>query len=120
MFIKRISLYFLFLCSLSFAAQATHLKGGEITVKRISDKTLTFEFTLTTYTENNRANVEQNTVNFCFGDGSSILSAKRSAGYPINLGNGTMKTSIKYNIRIPLLLYFTKFQWPFLTEMMAS
>ncbi len=91
MLLRRLSLFFLFLFALSFAAQATHFKGGEITVKRISDKTLTFEFTLTTFTENNRANVEQNAVNFCFGDGSSVLSAKRSPGFPINLGNGKLK-----------------------------
>jgi gliding motility-associated-like protein len=108
MFIKRISLYFLFLCLLSFAAQATHLKGGEITVKRVSDKTLTFEFTLTTYTENNRANVEQNVVNFCFGDGSSILPARRSAGYPINLGNGTMKNVYKIQYTYPAASLFYK------------
>lgn len=108
MFIKRFSLYFLFLCLLGFAAQATHLKGGEITVKRISDKTLTFEFTLTTFTENNRANVEQNAVNFCFGDGSSILSAKRSAGYPINLGNGTMKNVYKIQYTYPAASLFYK------------
>ncbi|MFM6915458.1 MAG: gliding motility-associated C-terminal domain-containing protein, partial [Aquirufa sp.] len=93
---------------LSFAAQATHLKGGEITVKRVSDKTLTFEFTLTTYTENNRANVEQNTVNFCFGDGSSILAARRSAGYPINLGNGTMKNVYKIQYTYPAASLFYK------------
>jgi gliding motility-associated-like protein len=108
MYLKRISLYFLFLCGLSFAAQATHLKGGEITVKRVSDKTLTFEFTLTTYTENNRANVEQNVVNFCFGDGSSILPARRSAGYPINLGNGTMKNVYKIQYTYPAASLFYK------------
>ncbi len=108
MFYKRISLYFLFLCGFSFVAQATHLKGGEITVKRVSDKTLTFEFTLTTYTENNRANVEQNAVNFCFGDGSTILSAKRSAGYPINLGNGTMKNVYKIQYTYPAASLFYK------------
>mgnify|MGYP006195011925 FL=1 len=108
MYLKRICLYFLFLCGLSFAAQATHLKGGEITVKRVSDKTLTFEFTLTTYTENNRANVEQNVVNFCFGDGSSILPARRSAGYPINLGNGTMKNVYKIQYTYPAASLFYK------------
>ena len=108
MLLKRLGLYFMLMCGLSFAAQATHLKGGEITVKRVSDKTLTFEFTLTTYTENNRANVEQNTVNFCFGDGSSILSARRSAGYPINLGNGTMKNVYKIQYTYPAASLFYK------------
>ena len=74
---------------------ATHLKGGEITVKRISDKSLTYEFTLTTYTENNAANDQQEEVNFCFGDGSGIFKAKRCCGTPINLGNGTLKNIYK-------------------------
>ena len=108
MLLRRLSLYFLFLFALSFAAQATHFKGGEITVKRISDKTLTFEFTLTTFTENNRANVEQNAVNFCFGDGSSVLSAKRSTGFPINLGNGTMKNVYKIQYTYPAASLFYK------------
>lgn len=108
MLIKRLSLFILFLCTLSFTAHATHLKGGEITVKRISDKTLTFEFTLTTFTENNRANVEQNSVNFCFGDGSAVLSARRSAGYPLNLGNGTMKNVYKIQYTYPAASLFYK------------
>ena len=63
---RKIAYYFLVFFLGCFATQATHLKGGEITVKRISDKTLTYEFTLTTYTENNRANQDQGDVNFCF------------------------------------------------------
>lgn len=107
MFLKKTSLYFLFLCLLSFASQATHLKGGEISVKRISEKTLTFEFTLTTYTENNRANQEQNEVKFCFGDGSTTLVAKRATGFPVNLGNGTLKNVyiIQYTYPAASLFY---------------
>ena len=87
--------------------QATHLKGGEITVKRISDKTLTYEFTLTTYTENNRANQDQADVNFCFGDGSGIFKAKRCCGTPIDIGNGTLKNvyKIEYTYPAPALFY---------------
>lgn len=80
---------------------ATHLKGGEITVKRVSDKTLTFEFTLTTYTENNPANQEQNTVNFCFGDGSGIVKVPRCCNTPVSIGNGTMKNIYKYTYTYP-------------------
>lgn len=86
---------------------ATHLKGGEITVKRISDKSLTYEFTLTTYTENNPANDQQEDVNFCFGDGSGIFKAKRCCGTPVNLGNGTLKNiyKIEYTYPAPSLVY---------------
>ena len=86
---------------------ATHLKGGEITVKRISDKTLTYEFTLTTFTENNAANDQQEEVNFCFGDGSGIFKAKRCCGTPTNLGNGTLKNiyKIEYTYPAPSLVY---------------
>lgn len=86
---------------------ATHLKGGEITVKRISDKSLTYEFTLTTYTESNAANDQQEEVNFCFGDGSGIFKAKRCCGTPINLGNGTLKNiyKIEYTYPAPSLVY---------------
>jgi gliding motility-associated-like protein len=86
---------------------ATHLKGGEITVKRISDKTLTYEFTLTTFTESNAANEQQDDVNFCFGDGSGIFKAKRCCGTPLNLGNGTLKNiyKIEYTYPAPSLVY---------------
>lgn len=104
---KNKSLFSVFVRA-KFCSTSDPFKGGEITVKRVSDKTLTFEFTLTTYTENNRANVEQNTVNFCFGDGSSILSARRSAGYPINLGNGTMKNVYKIQYTYPAASLFYK------------
>ncbi len=88
-------------------AFATHLKGGEITVRRISDKTLTYEFTLTTYTENNRANQDQVDVNFCFGDGSAIIKAKRCCGTPVDIGNGTLKNlyKVEYTYPAPALFY---------------
>ena len=107
MFLKKF--YFLLLGLLLgfFTAQATHLKGGEITVKRISDKTLTYEFTLTTYTENNRANQDQTEVNFCFGDGTTIYKARRCCGTPLDIGNGTMKNlyKIEYTYPAPALFY---------------
>ena len=103
---KYIFLVLLMLFSVG-SAWATHLKGGEITVRRISDKTLTYEFTLTTYTENNRANQDQEEVNFCFGDGSTIIKAKRCCGTPIDIGNGTMKNlyKVEYTYPAPALFY---------------
>jgi len=89
MSVRKIAYSFLVFFLGCFASYATHLKGGEITVKRISDKTLTYEFTLTTYTENNRANQDQGDVNFCFGDGTAIFKAKRCCG----LGFSSFKKS---------------------------
>ena len=107
MSVRKIAYYFLVFFLGCFASQATHLKGGEITVKRISDKTLTYEFTLTTYTENNRANQDQGDVNFCFGDGTAIFKAKRCCGSPVDIGNGTMKNiyKIEYTYPAPALFY---------------
>lgn len=97
----------IFICLCSFSSWATHLKGGEITVKRISNKTLTFEFTLTTYTEDNPANRDQIDVNFCFGDGSGIVKAARCCGTPVSIGNGTMKNlyKVQYTYPAPALSY---------------
>jgi len=108
MLLKKIIIYFLLLSLVSYSAIATHLKGGEISVKRISEKTLTFEFTLTTYTENNRANIEQNEVRFCFGDGSATLVAKRSNGFPVGLANGTLKNVYKVQYTYPAASLFYK------------
>jgi gliding motility-associated-like protein len=63
---------------------ATHMRGGEISIKRISTTSLTYEFTLTIYcdlTNGLRAWTDQKDVNFCFGDGLGlILKAPRSNG----------------------------------------
>jgi gliding motility-associated-like protein len=100
-------LFFLLTCWVSYSSFGTHLKGGEITVKRISNKTLTFEFTLTTYTEDNPANRDQMDVNFCFGDGSEIVKAPRCCGTPVAIGNGTMKNiyKVQYTYPAPALSY---------------
>ncbi len=82
----------LFLNNNSFA---THLKGGEITVKRKSANSKTFIFTLTTYTENNQANKVQESVNFCFGDNTPLAKANRingsGNGLPVPNGDGTFE-----------------------------
>ncbi len=75
------------------SARATHMKGGEITVRRISSTALTYEFTLTIYCENNVAWQQQREVLFCFGDGLGSQWAQRSNGNGLgeSIGNGTMK-----------------------------
>lgn len=72
---------------------ATHMKGGEISVRRISQTALTYEFTLTIYCENNIAWRSQETAIFCFGDGSAPLEVRRQNGGGLgeDIGNGTMK-----------------------------
>ncbi|MES2520487.1 MAG: gliding motility-associated C-terminal domain-containing protein [Bacteroidota bacterium] len=76
---------------------ATHLRGGEISIKRISTTSLTYEFTLTIYCDLNtglRAWTEQKTVKFCFGDGLGILAEVpriNGNGNGEDLGNGVAK-----------------------------
>ena len=84
-----------FLTTKSFA---THMRGGEISIKRISTTSLTYEFTLTIYCDNtsagNRAWVDQKEAYFCFGDGLNvIIRAPRinGNGQGEDLGNGVAK-----------------------------
>ena len=60
----------LLLLSFPFLSFATHLRAGEITAKRVSNTTLTYKITLTTYTDQingKAANDGQETVSFYFG-----------------------------------------------------
>ncbi len=76
---------------------ATHLRGGEISVKRISTTSLTYEFTCTIYCDligGIRAWNDQKDVSFCFGDGLGIIiRAPRSNGngQGEDIGNGVAK-----------------------------
>lgn len=77
---------------------ATHMRGGEISIKRISTTSLTYEFTLTIYCDNTnngiRAWTDQIDAAFCFGDGLGvIIKAPRSNGNGRgeDLGNGVAK-----------------------------
>lgn len=94
---------------LSFESFASHLKGGEISVRRVSNTSLTYEFTLTTYTENNRANQEQTFVWFCFGDGTAPVRVLRCCGTPVDIPNtnGTLKNIYRttYTYPAPSLYY---------------
>lgn len=69
-------------------AQATHLRAGEITAKRISNTSLTYRVTLTTYTDQINgvaANDGQNFVKFYFGvTGVPLYDVKRKKKTLIN------------------------------------
>jgi gliding motility-associated-like protein len=71
-----------------FHANATHLRAGEITAKRISNTTLTYRVTLTTYTDQIngvQANEGQNFVKFYFGvTGVPLYDVKRKKKFLIN------------------------------------
>mgnify|MGYP000462874915 CR=1 FL=1 len=59
-------------------AHATHIRAGEITAKRISNTTLTYRVTLTTYTDEvngKAANDGQETVFFYFGLSSNQIES---------------------------------------------
>ncbi|RYU91040.1 gliding motility-associated C-terminal domain-containing protein, partial [Emticicia agri] len=70
--------------------QASHLRAGEITAKRISSTTLTYRVTLTTYTDQIngvQANEAANTSQFSFGvTGVGLYEVKRTRKFLINRG----------------------------------
>ncbi len=82
--------YFIFLIAFLsfFHANATHIRAGEITAKRISNTTLTYRVTLTTYTDQIngiQANEGQNFVKFYFGvTGVPLYDVKRKKKFLIN------------------------------------
>lgn len=88
-----------FLSLYSTKTYATHLRGGEISIKRISTTSLTYEFTLTIYCDNTSGGgltawSQQKTAKFCFGDGLGvIIEAPRinGGGNGEDLGNGVAK-----------------------------
>lgn len=75
-------------------AWASHLRAGEITARRISNTTLTYRVTLTTYTDeiNGRAaNDGENEVNFYFGLSSSqIITYKVARKSKIQISASTV------------------------------
>src|SRR6218665_1318763 len=85
------TLLFLIIClSMLPEAQASHLRAGEITAKRISTTTLTYRVTLTTYTDQIngiQANEAANTSQFYFGvTGVGLYEVKRTRKFLINSG----------------------------------
>ena len=84
------SIFFLILISCLSVSKlmATHIRAGEITAKRISNTSLTYRVTLTTYTDQIggiTANDGQNTVDFFFGiTGVPVYKVKRRKKVLIN------------------------------------
>jgi gliding motility-associated-like protein len=75
---KNLYLIILLLLAFPFFVNATHLRAGEITAKRISATQLTYKVTLTTYTDEingKPANDGQETVNFYFGFSTSKVES---------------------------------------------
>ncbi len=80
-FLYTIGLISLFLTAVLWPtiSQATHVRAGEITTRRISATSLTYEITLTTYydEENGRpASNDANEYTFCFGDGTTQVVSR--------------------------------------------
>ena len=87
----RILLVWLCICS-AYYSYATHVRAGEITASRISDRDLTYMLTLTTYHDEiggRMASEGQNDVTFCIrpfsGGAGTTLLVKRTGRAPINI-----------------------------------
>ncbi|RIV17608.1 gliding motility-associated C-terminal domain-containing protein, partial [Fibrisoma montanum] len=89
-FFYTLGLGILGLCLLSPGyTYATHVRAGEITTRRLSPNSLTYEITLTAYfdEQNGRlASDGQGVVPFCFGDGTT-QDVSRSVRQPIGFGS---------------------------------
>lgn len=97
MIFKKI--YFLYLITLlvmCVPALATHIRGGEITAKRISDTSLTYEFTINIYCDSKGGAQACNAANdiiLCLGDGTVVKALRVSNK---DIGNGTSHSIYKY------------------------
>lgn len=87
----RILLLWLCICS-AYYSYATHVRAGEITASRISDRDLTYRLTLTTYHDEiggRMASEGQNDVTFCIrpfnGGAGTTLLVERTGRAPINV-----------------------------------
>ncbi len=93
---KKLLLLVLFWILGTYIASATHLRAGEITYKLINS--LTYEVTLTTYTDISMGNADDMGANLDFGDGTNS-DATRSNG-PGNMGEIFNNTTYKKNIYV--------------------
>ncbi|WP_229208778.1 T9SS type B sorting domain-containing protein [Dyadobacter luticola] len=108
-FLRIILLSCVALLCLGFEAMATHIRAGEITARRISATTLTYEIKLTAYFDiinGPGAADAQNTVEFTIGNVNStgtpvILTAPRQESQPPNIGNGTTRNTYIINYTFP-------------------
>ncbi len=67
--------------------QATHLRAGEITARRVGPGSLTYEFVVTVYTDNN-SGADSPLLRMNFGDGTTADAFRDEPG-KINIGNNT-------------------------------
>ncbi|OZI08960.1 hypothetical protein BWI93_06965 [Siphonobacter sp. BAB-5385] len=89
------------ICGLTSTAWATHVRAGEITSRRISSTSLTYELTLTIYCDwaQGRPATEGTAgtgVKFCFGDGTPVQNTPLfTQGLPsggiVDVGNSTVR-----------------------------
>ena len=68
---KRIVLFFIISIFYSFKNYATHIRAGEIIAKRVSNTSLTYEFTIIGYTDTG-SDVQFGGGKFDFGDGNVV------------------------------------------------
>lgn len=103
----RILLFLLCICS-AYYSHATHVRAGEITARRISDRDLTYELTLNTYHDEiggRMASDGQGDVTFCIrpfsgGTGSTLL-VKRTKRVLINPATSLNVFSDKFTFSSP-------------------
>jgi gliding motility-associated-like protein len=78
-------------------AYATHIRGGEITAKRISNNALTYEFTINLYCDMRggaqACNAADQVLYFCLGDGT-VVKAPRISNKDV--GNSTSHSLYRY------------------------
>ncbi|QHV97263.1 T9SS type B sorting domain-containing protein [Spirosoma endbachense] len=77
-------------------SQATHVRAGEITTRRLPGASLTYEITLTTYYDEvtgKTAADDANSYTFCFGDGTQA-EVKRSGRRYINGRTSSVNTYV--------------------------
>ncbi|MCS6822164.1 MAG: gliding motility-associated C-terminal domain-containing protein [Microscillaceae bacterium] len=87
---------------------ATHIRAGQITARRISNVTLTYEFVITMYTDNSsQADSRELTLNF--GNGSSTIVPRELKQ---DIGNNTSiniyRTTFTYGSPGSYLVYFVE------------
>lgn len=80
-------------------AFATHIRAGEITVKRISTTTLTYKITLTVYTDS-LSPIDDPENKIYYGDGTSEVKARTGPRTAI-LGKGTWVSVYEYTHTYP-------------------
>jgi gliding motility-associated-like protein len=99
---------FLFFAAFSHQASATHVRAGEITARRISSTSLTYEITLTAYfdMQNGRPAADaQVDVSFFVGDVGPIVVQRR---LPIvDIGNNTTRNEYTFVYTFPAPGRFT-------------